>query len=72
MARVKYVEVVCHGGPMPGPQRLPLIEDTLPPWFDHPRTDKVVRYQATDEEDDQGRRIYKPDPALRFQWEDPR
>lgn len=68
--RQKFVEVVLYGGPHPGPVRIPLINGELPPTVDAGTGEAVSRYMLSDEEE-AGRRVYKPDPMLTFRFEDP-
>jgi hypothetical protein len=69
---IQYVNVVLHGGPQPGPLRVPTIDGAPPLTIDMGTTGEMVQYvRGTDEIDHLGRPVYRPDPLLHFRWAEP-
>jgi hypothetical protein len=72
LVAVRYVNVILHGGPQPGPLRVPTLDGALPPTLDMGTASEMVQYvRGTDEVDHLGRPVYRPDPLLHFRWAEP-
>jgi hypothetical protein len=68
---IRYVNVILHGGPEPGPLKVPTLDGVPPPTVSMGSGEEMSQYSRTDELDHLGRPVYRPDPMLHFRWEDP-